>query len=173
MILAVDPDPAIRGVSIRASADDLPITTESCDVVLIFTSLQCVDDPARSLREASRVLRKGGLLVISEHQAWHCYGPWDRYRFTREGLTHLGRYAGLSVRSVLPLGSFWARTGIRLNRAILPYASSKWNRITPFLAPLLAFNNLLFGLLDRIWKLDGEAVGHIAIYEKPRGVGVS
>jgi ArsR family transcriptional regulator len=54
-----------------ANGEALPLADESCDSVLFLQSLQYVDDPAKSLREAERVLSANGrllVLTLQKHQ---------------------------------------------------------------------------------------------------------
>jgi SAM-dependent methyltransferase len=50
-----------------APAEDLPIASGGVDVVVSTFVLCTVDDPARALAEARRVLRPGGRLLFMEH----------------------------------------------------------------------------------------------------------
>jgi ubiquinone/menaquinone biosynthesis C-methylase UbiE len=52
---------------LRAPAEDLPFEDDSFDTVVSTLVLCGVDDQARSLREARRVLRPGGRLLFLEH----------------------------------------------------------------------------------------------------------
>lgn len=52
--------------AVRADAAHLPFDAASVDAVLIADALHHVGDPTGALREAARVLRPGGVLVIRE-----------------------------------------------------------------------------------------------------------
>ncbi len=49
-------------------AEDLPIASQSADIVIFFNSLHHVDEKGllKALREAARVLKPGGILFVSE-----------------------------------------------------------------------------------------------------------
>lgn len=49
-------------------AEDLPIPSQSADVVIFFNSLHHIDEKGllKALREAARVLKPGGILFVSE-----------------------------------------------------------------------------------------------------------
>jgi ubiquinone/menaquinone biosynthesis C-methylase UbiE len=49
---------------VEGSAEDLPLETESQDVVLLESVLEHVESPIQSLREAFRVLAPGGIALI-------------------------------------------------------------------------------------------------------------
>ncbi len=64
-----------------ASAHDLAFKSGSFDYVQIISTLECIPDPYRAIRESYRVLKKGGYLFIVVHKksidplllatAWH------------------------------------------------------------------------------------------------------
>ena len=54
-----------RGLEvINAPAEALPYDNNSIDYALMVTTICFVDDPVKSIQEASRVLKKGGSLII-------------------------------------------------------------------------------------------------------------
>ncbi len=57
----------IRNVELKqASAYELPFEDESFDLVYMVASLQEISDRGKALREASRVLKPGGILAVTE-----------------------------------------------------------------------------------------------------------
>ena len=52
---------------VQATAERLPFADRSFDSVVVTYTLCSVDDPARALAEARRVLRAGGALLFVEH----------------------------------------------------------------------------------------------------------
>ncbi len=55
----------------RADADVLPFATGALDTVVLVWVLQLVDDPTATMREAARVVRRGGRMVVIAADADH------------------------------------------------------------------------------------------------------
>lgn len=72
-MLAVGRRRAPEATWVRAWGEALPFPGESFDVVLLFTTLEFVEDVERVLLEARRVLRPGGALVVGVLEA---LSPW-------------------------------------------------------------------------------------------------
>ena len=79
-VTAVEPEPHLRGLAVRAAAaaavpvtvvpgtaEALPLPDASADAVVLCLVLCSVRDPAAALAEVTRVLRPGGVLVFLEH----------------------------------------------------------------------------------------------------------
>lgn len=93
-VTAVEPSPAMRhegvrrtaGLSIRwcaAHAEWLPFADASFDGAVLFTTLEFVHQPVHALREARRVVRPTGWIVVG---FLHALSPWTalyRYRADR------------------------------------------------------------------------------------------
>ena len=119
----------------------LPVERDGYDLVVISQVLHYLDDPGRALREASRVLRPGGRLVVVD------FAPHDneelrnahahrRLGFARSEIDALMSEAGLSVepgRDVAPTGkdagkltvSLWAGRDRRILSDFIPTAPER------------------------------------------------
>ncbi len=65
---------ACAGVSLNAQFSALPFAADSIDAVLLPHTLELVDDPYAVLREAERILRPEGSLMICGFNPWSGWG---------------------------------------------------------------------------------------------------
>ena len=132
-------------------ADDgsLPLPEASFDVLISTQALEHVEDPALYLREAFRVLRSGGRLLLSTHgiMVYHP-DPVDLWRWTGAGLRKAVGDAGFTVDRFDGIMGLTA-TGLQLVQDAVYWRSPRWLR--PVVA-LLAQS--LIRIVDR-W--DGPA----------------
>jgi SAM-dependent methyltransferase len=116
----------------------LQVADRSSDVVLSFQVLEHVRDLGLYLSEAKRVLRGGGLLMLSTHGTWLYHPhPEDHRRWTREGLISELSSHGFEVVECIPVvGPLATTTILRLTGA--SFALRRLPIIGPALAGLLA-----------------------------------
>jgi SAM-dependent methyltransferase len=80
---------------VAADAQALPIAAESVDVVFSTQVIEHLPHPERMLREAWRVLRPNGSLILSGPFYWPLHEePYDFFRFTKYGFERLVAEAG-------------------------------------------------------------------------------
>lgn len=150
----------VRGLRrlLRASAEALPVASESLDVVLALDLLEHLPDDAAAVREFARVLRPGGLLLVTVPACPQLWSEHDR------ALDHLRRYrasrlrrilldAGLRIEKLSPVitALLLPIAGLRLIQRILPRRSGRPQ--TAFIVPPRPVNSLLVALLrlERRW----------------------
>lgn len=75
-----------------------PIESEQYDNVILMNSIYIFEDPVFVLKEASRTLKKSGLLVIGAPFLWpECPEPLDYRRYTLSGLATVLINAGFDI----------------------------------------------------------------------------
>lgn len=78
------------GVDVVADAHMLPFSDETFDIVLCSEVLEHLHTPALAISEMRRVLRRGGLLLLTTRFIFPIHdAPHDYYRFTKYGLFHI------------------------------------------------------------------------------------
>ncbi len=116
--VGMDLDPR-RRPNVIGSAEHLPFRDGVADAVLCTEVLEHCPNPEAVLREIGRVLRPGGVLVLTTPMCWNLhYEPHDYFRFTRYGLALLAGRAGLRIVRVERIGGVFALCGARLTEVV-------------------------------------------------------
>lgn len=85
----LDPDPAVKP-DILSGAESIPLADDSVDGVICTQVLGAVWDPQKALDEMVRVLKPGGLLLLTESLTAALYDrSRDYWRFSGEALRRL------------------------------------------------------------------------------------
>lgn len=135
---------AIKGITeITAVAEALPFRPRTFNLGLCLQTLEHVFDPQKTLYELQRVLKPGGLLVVSTHGVWNeGHDKNDFWRWTVFGLRHLIQSCGFCDAdsfSMSPLTS--------LIQIIQLYIPDNWvsrNIVVPMLNVTTSLMNMLF-----------------------------
>lgn len=143
----------------------IPLPAASADTVLSTQVLEHVAEPALYLREAARVLRPGGILLLTCPGAFMLHEePHDYYRYTRFGLAHLLGGAGFEILRMEEGGGAWRVIGQALlnhrtfgRRWHIPVLSGIIFRITVPLA------NILFAALDTLNTNPRETCNYLVV----------
>jgi SAM-dependent methyltransferase len=91
--------------NIVGDAMKLPFKNNSIDTVLSTQVLEHLKDPQKAIDEIFRVLKKGGVCILSTNMAWINHAvPDDYYRYTESGLKYLFR--NFSKKKTYSLGGY-------------------------------------------------------------------
>jgi SAM-dependent methyltransferase len=147
------------GVADVVSDEFLPFDDASFDAVTCFEAFQYVQDPERGVAELRRVLRPGGLLLISIPFVWEYDRSILERRYTGPELAAL--FGGWDDVTVVENGGraiAWATlTGTMVDRLRLRLPRV----VRPVFAPVFVALNIVGGLLDAVERR--EAAGNITL----------
>lgn len=146
-------------VDLVADIQHMPaVASASVDAVICTEVLEHVADPAAALGEIARVLRPGGILVLSvPHLSPIHEAPNDYYRYTRYGLAHLFERAGLELLDLSAAGGLFAFLGHGLSQAFFTTASA----VRPLRPVAWALN---YVVLVRVLEVVDRVLGLSSIY---------
>jgi len=97
-VVSLDRDRVREGLSLVGELETLPFQDGSFDSVFCSQVLEHVRDPLSVLEEFNRVLKPGGVLLLSvPHLAYLHNEPHDYFRYTEFGLKHLTERAGFEL----------------------------------------------------------------------------
>jgi len=124
----------------QADAHQLPFKENQFETIFCSQVLEHTYDPEKVLKEISRVLKKEGRVIISvPHLSYLHNEPNDYYRFTKYGLTHLLKKAGLRPILIQPSGGVIALFGSIPSKFLLAPTYH-----LPFLGKFFFFLNKIF-----------------------------
>jgi SAM-dependent methyltransferase len=150
------------------SAEALPVRSGCVDAVLCTQVIEHLPHPWEFFREAARVLRPGGSLLLSApHAQWLHEEPHDYFRFTRYGLASLASDAGLRIVALEPIGGALALIGFLLGTHIPTFGRTgrhPWIFCRTLMQRLI---NALFRLLDRAFYAPSDTLGNVLVAELP------
>jgi SAM-dependent methyltransferase len=148
-------------VQVFGTALSLPFREESFDTAFCFQVLEHVPEPLELLREARRVLRVGGTLILTAPHIWNVHEiPHDYFRYTQFGLEHLFRKAGLKVIEVRPMAGYFVTAGTRLCYFLAHF--DHWG-LSILVRPLYFLVQAISLLMDRIYCDTTETWNYLAV----------
>jgi 2-polyprenyl-3-methyl-5-hydroxy-6-metoxy-1,4-benzoquinol methylase len=124
--------------------EDIPIEKEKYDAVLCTQVLEHSNKPWRGVTEISRILKPGGVAILSAPHVWFFHPhPTDHWRFTQQGMATLCAEAGLEVLELR--GQLGAVANLVQIVNFLAYGV-----LGKIGGPLYAVNNVLGIIADKI-----------------------
>ena len=148
-------------VDVICEATAIPLPNATFDTVLCSQVIEHVADHRGLLREAFRLLRNGGVLILSGPMYWPLHEePYDFFRFTEHGLRYLLSDVGFEVDLLQSNGGKWATCGQVLVHTI--QASRRANR--PFVIRSI---NRIFAYLDDRRTDFANTMNYVVLASKP------
>lgn len=172
--VGVDWGKTLHGLRADVVADlsrPLPFADASVECVVSFEVLEHVSEPALLLREAHRIMKPGGTLLLSvPFQWWVHEEPWDFYRYTRHGLAYLLGKAGYTDIQVMPTSGFWSMWTLKLNyqtARLVKASGAARGLVRAAFIPCWWLGQTLAQALDRVWREERETAGYFVVARKP------
>jgi len=155
MYIGVDVSPNSK-TDILCEVENLPLADESFDVALCTQVLEHVDSPRETIKEAYRVLKENGLLILSTHGVWYKHGQ-DYWRWTDLGLRKILSpfFREINIKCC---GGAWLALFQILNLYVthLPFGRT----------PLYFINNILGQSLDKIFWDERLVINYFVVAKK-------
>jgi SAM-dependent methyltransferase len=157
-----------------ADAMQLPIRADAVDGVALFEVLEHLPEPGLALKEAARVLRSGGEVVLTVPFLYPIHdAPFDFSRLTAHQLQHLAASAGLEITELNERG-YALETAAMLTCLSLAEACiravEQRRLIALILLPFLLsvpIVNIAGYLLSRLFPVDRfMPAGYVAVLKK-------
>ncbi|MBI4325301.1 MAG: class I SAM-dependent methyltransferase [Chloroflexi bacterium] len=154
-----------------ATCQSLPFAAESFDTVISTQVLEHVPQPRLLISEAHRVLKPGGILLISAPMTWPLHEePYDFYRYTIYGLRHLLESARFKIIQEVRRGNTCATLGQLFLDVHLGGHQGGWLAWKAYSSLLGLIVNTACLLLDQLWPNPRLTLGlAIAARKKPPG----
>lgn len=97
---------------VLAPNEPVPLPDASFDTILASQTLEHVPSPTFYIAECARLLRPGGMLILTAPMQWrHHEVPYDYFRFTRFGIERLLGDHGFEVTESASTGGAFALIG--------------------------------------------------------------
>lgn len=99
-------------IDLAGSADDLPLKDGEADAILSSQVIEHLPDPEKSIAEAARVLKSGGILFLSYPYLYPMHAPpYDFARLSEFALDRMLETHGLELVERRRLAGFWYLMG--------------------------------------------------------------
>ena len=158
-------------VDIVGSAEQIPFDEAHFDAIVCTQVLEHIPHPTEACREFFRVLKPGGILLLTVPQMNELHEePADYWRYTRFGLERLFTEQGFTIVDIDQRGGFFAlkaQTNIRYLIDRLHLFSNKWSwALKPFIK-IYGLTMMHLDSLDRTAANRKHALGWCVVAKKP------
>ncbi|MCK4730631.1 MAG: class I SAM-dependent methyltransferase [Candidatus Aenigmarchaeota archaeon] len=157
-----------KQADVYGSVLELPFNPNSFDTVLSTQVLEHVPEPKRMLKEAYRVLKREGYLILTAPMTWGLHEiPNDYYRYTKYGLKYLAESVGFEIVYIKARCGFWGAIGQRISSWVYYFRGTPKSIIGEGIKRILCgMVQAFYFSLDKISKDEGETLGYIMVAKK-------
>jgi SAM-dependent methyltransferase len=160
--------PGLLRLDICGDGMALPFRAEAFDTVLCNQVLEHVPEGAVLMAEITRVLKPGGILLLTVPMTWDLHlEPTDFYRYTRYGLQYLADKTGFTVLDITPTCGLWATLAQRLADTVINNYGRRWPRWLVECASVILRPVLTAGrIADRVGGGRGDTLDWVMVARK-------
>lgn len=145
-------------------AEPLPFRDGCADTVTCFQVLEHLPEPGAFLAECHRVLRPGGVLLITVPFMWHLHeAPYDYFRYTRHGLEYLLARSGFAEVTIRENTGYWQMCVLKFNYHT---ARREWGPLWLLWWPVWWLGQAISPVLDRLDPHPEETASYTVIARK-------
>ncbi|MCL5432851.1 MAG: class I SAM-dependent methyltransferase [Patescibacteria group bacterium] len=148
----------------------LPFKTNNFDNALSFQVLEHHKKPEIMIKEILRIIKKGGLLLVSFPLIWGLHEePNDYYRFTEYGMNELVKKYGGKIITIKKQGAIFSTVSVLANDYFVNLIQK--NRIfylLLFVYPALLLFSYSCLIFDKIFSSDKVFLNYVALIKKER-----
>lgn len=161
----------LKTVDLICNATTIPLPGESVDTIFCTQVMEHIFDHKGLLTEANRLLKKGGIIILSVPLYWPEHAvPFDFFRFTKYGMSELLKICNFTTREIIENGGSWATSGQALVHSFqLSKRRSLFFRGIRFIFFKLRFIwivNFIFKWLDKKDPLPINTMNYVIVAEK-------
>jgi SAM-dependent methyltransferase len=157
-----------RDMDVYGDALNLPFKSNCFDTILSTQVLEHVVEPKQMLREAYRVLREGGYIILTAPMVGELHEvPNDYYRYTIYGLRYLAESVGFEIISIKARSGFWGVIGQGLSSYVYNWKGKPKYLVEQAIKRSLATAvQAFYGFLDKIDRKETQTLGYTMIAKK-------
>ena len=158
-------------VDVVGSAENIPFPDSTFDGIISTQVFEHLKNPPRVASEIARVLRPGGIFLVTVPQAAELHEePNDFWRYTKFGIKELFEKHGLVMVEIDQRGGFYAMLAQIQIRYLIDrfslYKHNFWGRIANKIFSIWGRAMIWLDSIDRSSSNQKHAIGWCAIFRK-------
>lgn len=139
-------------IDLIGSAYNVPIESGTADAVISSQVIEHLDNPLDAFRETARILKPGGLLIISFPFLYPIHAePHDYTRFTEHAMKKILTDHRLEIVEMNRIGGFWYIAGMYLHMYLKTFNRGFLKKIK--LVTVISW--ILIWIITQIHRLEG------------------